>query len=1330
MLTGSALMLAQASSVSAADPFISEVMSANETTLRDSFSNSPDWIEIYNPNDQPFSLADWSLTDDPQDLQKWTFPKVSIDARQFLVVFASGENKTEPDGELHTGFRLARDGEYLGLVKPDGTIASEFKPELPALESDQSYGVSMMGDEETLLPVGAEVSYLVPTSEHSNETWTMPGYEETEDWQRGKTGIGFESSGDFGGLVETKISSGSSGIYMRGTFHFDDLDGLTRLMLLIRYDDGFVAYLNGSRVAEDNAPAKPEYDSYATGQNKSEAFRGFDLSGEIHRLKQGENVLGIHCMNFQSDPDDMLLLPTLVGGREGDIDPTNTVFLSSPTPGSINTAEAVGKAGEPIFSLPAGTFVTSFELELSSTRADEEVRYTLDGSMPTSESTPYTEPVAIESSVMVRARCFRQGSMPGSSVSNGYLKLAGNLHNFSSNLPVVVVQDFKDGNILPDPDIPRGTLLRHQGGYMMVHEPGGEDRRTRLTDAPTLETRIGIKIRGNSTQNRPKKAFTLEAWDEYDEDKDIAPLNMPEDSDWVLYAPYNFDRAMIRNAFIYEISNQIGRYAVRTRFCEVFVNTDGGSLGYEDYVGVYSFMEKITRSRNRVDIRRIDPGHSDEPEISGGYMFKLDRPDPGDKGFIAGKEKILWVDPKENEVTPEQAKWVTDYINSMYESARSSNPETGYPKYVDTDSWIDHHILNEFTKNPDAFYLSTYFFKDRGKRMEYGPIWDFDRTMGGDGDGRAVDPIGWSGAYSRGWWSRIMRTKDFKRRYVERWALFRQHAMSEKNMFAVIDAMAEELDEAAGRNFTRWPLFASNGGFHIEIGQLKNWISKRLAWIDSKYMAVPQPILSSMGGVVLPGFRLQLSGSGGDVHYTTDGTDPRMLDDSENPNAQTLSISKADMVISRDSVWKYLDDGTKLDDVQWIPLDYDDSQWKSGPAELGYGDDDEATAVNKGGSGSKTHNTIYFRRHFTLNSVNRGDRLLLELLRDDGAVVYLNGTEIIRSNMPSGTVLYSTTATSKNNLKQSRLWHSHVIDSPSITKGENVIAVEVHRFNMWDRDLSFNLELGLLDASGSSITINESTTIMARIKKVAPIKKGKDWSPPVKATFVVSEAAPLKITEIMYNPLEGNALEFIELKNLSSQPLALEGISLEGVNFQFEDGTLMPWQAGVLIPNNDPEAFSKVYPGVTILGLYGGNLSNGGELLRIHDAEKQVTFEVEYGDSGDWPEEADGTGHSLELANPAGNPKDFRNWRASALPGGSPGDVLEISVVALEPGRVQIRFFALPGNSYTLRYSDNVASGQWMRLHQKKFMANPKEVEFIDTVPGNVQRRFYRISIP
>ena len=106
-------------------------------------------------------------------------------------------------------------------------------------------------------------------------------------------------------------------------------------------------------------------------------------------------------------------------------------------------------------------------------------------------------------------------------------------------------------------------------------------------NSPTLGTRVGIKIRGSSTQNRAKKAFTVEARDDFGEDKDISPLGLAEESDWILYAAYNFDRALIRNALIYQLSNQIGRYAVRTRFCEVFVNTNGGALSYNDYVGVY-----------------------------------------------------------------------------------------------------------------------------------------------------------------------------------------------------------------------------------------------------------------------------------------------------------------------------------------------------------------------------------------------------------------------------------------------------------------------------------------------------------------------------------------------------------------------------------------------------------------------------------------------------------------------------------------------------------------------------------------------------------------------
>lgn len=134
--------------------------------------------------------------------------------------------------------------------------------------------------------------------------------------------------------------------------------------------------------------------------------------------------------------------------------------------------------------------------------------------------------------------------------------------------------------------------------------------------------------------------------------------------------------------------------------------------------------------------------------------------------------------------------------------------------------------------------------------------------------------------------------------------------------------------------------------------------------------------------------------------------------------------------------------------------------------------------------------------------------------------------------------------------------------------------------------------------------------------------------------------------------------------------------------------------------------------------------------LRIHDGEEQVIFEVDYDNSADWSEKADGTGYSLELANPTDNSNDFQNWYACLLPDGTPGDELEISVVLLESGLVRIRFSALPRNSYTLRYTVNVASGQWIHLQQKEFVNEPVELDFIDTLSGNVKHRFYSVSIP
>ena len=121
----------------AAVPLITEFLASNTGGLVDEDGDSSDWIEIYNDGDAGLSLNGWHLTDDAGDLAKWTFPAVSLDSGQYLVVFASNKNRADADGtELHTNFKLSADGENLALVESDGiTVAFEYAPQFPSQSS-------------------------------------------------------------------------------------------------------------------------------------------------------------------------------------------------------------------------------------------------------------------------------------------------------------------------------------------------------------------------------------------------------------------------------------------------------------------------------------------------------------------------------------------------------------------------------------------------------------------------------------------------------------------------------------------------------------------------------------------------------------------------------------------------------------------------------------------------------------------------------------------------------------------------------------------------------------------------------------------------------------------------------------------------------------------------------------------------------------------------------------------------------------------------------------------------------------------------------------------
>lgn len=166
------------------------------------------------------------------------------------------------------------------------------------------------------------------------------------------------------------------------------------------------------------------------------------------------------------------------------------------------------------------------------------------------------------------------------------------------------------------------------------------------------------------------------------------------------------------------------------------------------------------------------------------------------------------------------------------------------------------------------------------------------------------------------------------------------------------------------------------------------------------------------------------------------------------------------------AVWKYLDNGSDQG-TAWRATSFSDSTWASGPAQLGYGDGDEATTVGFGPSSTNRFITTYFRRAFSVTNASAFNALTLRLLRDDGAVVYLNGVEVWRSNMPAGTIGFTTPASVAIAGADESTFVQTTISPSLLVNGTNVLAVELHQSSSTSSDISFDLQLIGSDSSAS-----------------------------------------------------------------------------------------------------------------------------------------------------------------------------------------------------------------------------------------------------------------------
>ncbi len=573
-----------------------------------------------------------------------------------------------------------------------------------------------------------------------------------------------------------------------------------------------------------------------------------------------------------------------------------TGFFRTPTPGARNGGAATLLLLERVaFSRPSGPFTASIALAMTGAAAGQRIRYvvvppTTDGAVapePTASSPEYVGPITLSASALVRAAVFSDDGVQRGFPSTGhFVRLAtsgtARLDTFSSQLPLMVIDTHGTGSL--------GKTSGEKASWLYTWDRSAAGASS-LTPAPTAASSGATNVRGQSSADFPKKSFGLKLDDTLGHDLALPLYGLPAFDNWALIGPWNYDRTYVHNVFTYALSNRLGRWAPRTQLVELFFNADGGDLDANDYAGIYVLTDSVKVDPQRVDLNAIEPGDDGARSITGGYLLKADVPDADEFSFTTTRNypgppgAIVVTSPKAADLPKAQRDYIQDYVqkfeDALYADQAGGFSQRTYLDYIDRGAWVDHHLLNVLTGNADAFFRSAYLSKDRDGRLAAGPMWDNDRSMHG-GDVRTERPDVWNGEggatplWGYGWWGVLARDPEFAQAWIDRWQSLRPNELSAARLTALVESSAAQIGPAAAaRDAVKWrdngtggntPRFP--GAWEAEIANLKNWLERRVAWIDSQFTAPPS-ITSSGGTITLTPV------AGTPIAYTTDGSDPR-----------------------------------------------------------------------------------------------------------------------------------------------------------------------------------------------------------------------------------------------------------------------------------------------------------------------------------------------------------------------------------------------------------------------------------------------------------------------
>lgn len=350
---------------------------------------------------------------------------------------------------------------------------------------------------------------------------------------------------------------------------------------------------------------------------------------------------------------------------------------------------------------------------------------------------------------------------------------------------------------------------------------------------------MAIRHRGYSSYNATtKKSYAIRAIDtrKGGKKKKSKLLGMRKGKKWALKAS-SFDKSMIRDALTFELARPYMDFVPQTRFCEVIV--DG------IYCGVYSLSEQITADRLKIE----KPNNT---EIGGGYVLQIDNHHK-DKGLPSKHWDITFLQeyPDSDKLSLNQIQYIYDYIDNVEKFVMNGGGVV-FDRYIDMFSMIDYQLSSEFSHNADAYVFSTFFYKnhdDKDSKLKFS-LWDFDLGYGNYSALDCSKTDTWVYEKQGHWWQEAMKNPMYAEAVKMRWRQYRDDVYSDEHINYVIDSLANVLTvyDAEKRNSDAWRPFADPwrkevkpqkyiaSSYEEEIAYLKDWISRRLKWMDKELL--------------------------------------------------------------------------------------------------------------------------------------------------------------------------------------------------------------------------------------------------------------------------------------------------------------------------------------------------------------------------------------------------------------------------------------------------------------------------------------------------------------